>query len=481
MKTRRMWEENWDVVRNPCRPSRISGSVRKFSSLALFAALFTSGPILAQEVIPDPDTADGPPAAVAKNGLHVYQVSGSVGYSSVSGLLGNGSDFRQLGCDCYGVGAITTGYSHTGPVNRFDAVYTPSYSNYYGLTGLQGFNQNMQVVFESRFSPKWKFSLVATADDSSVVEFALQPSSALNGGQDLGTFVSTTMSAVTPGQTLLYGGRVLSVGGRTGLTYRPTTRIRITFEGGFFQSQTRSGGSSQSGNYVIPRSRFENANVNATYSLTPRTEVGGEVSLLEYHTVLGDYRATVVGGTYARKLSRQWSVLADAGFGTYAPTSTPATLPKISFAGSQFTTTLGLGYHGRENSFMTTYRRMAGDLYGLASSSSQGVQSAWRWHQAGRNWSTYLELDYQRLTGGPLGDGANWEASAGVTRALSRRMSMSFSYGYLKSSLGSLAPVAVYNNNLSAQVVRLTFIFVPVPTPLGGNGGPLGGGQKTTP
>jgi len=452
----------------------------KISNLVALAALFTGGSILAQDAIPEADAADGgPPAAVTKNGFHVYQVSGSAGYSTVSGFLGGGSDFRQLGCDCYGVGAVTTGYSHTGPVNRFDVVYTPSYSNYYGLTGLQGFNQNMQVVFESRFSAKWKFSFVATAEDSSVVEFALQPTNALSGGQDLGTFVNTTMSAVTPGQTLLYGGRVFSTGGRTGLTYRPTTRFRILFEGGFFQSETRSGGSGQGGNnlgYVIPRARFENVNMNATYSLSPRTEVGGEVSLLEYHTVLGDYRATVVAGTYARKLSRQWSVYGEAGVGTYTPTSTPAGLPKISLAGSQFTTGLSLGYHGRENSFITSYHRMAGDLYGLASSSSQSVESMWKWHEADRKWSTALTLDYQRLTGGPLGDGANWQASAVLTRELSRRLSMSLSYGYLRSSLGSLGPVAAYNNNLSAQVARLTFIFVPVPTQLR-NGGPVGGGQ----
>lgn len=450
------------------------------ASIASIAGLLLSGAIYGQEVIPDADGVGGPPAAVTKNGFHVYQVSGSVGYSSVSGLLGSGSDFRQLGCDCFGVGSVATGYSHTGPINRIDAVYTPSYSNYYGLTGLKGFNQSAQIVFESRFAAKWKFSFVATADDSSVVQFALQPANAnaLTAGQDLGSFVNTTMASLTPGQTLLYGGRVFSAGGRTGLSYRPTSRFRISFEGGFFQSQTRSGSANSATNiaFVIPRSQFENVNVNATYSLTPRTEVGGQVSWLHYHTVLGDYRATVAGGTYARKLSRRWSAYGEAGVGTYTPISTPLGVRQTAISGSQFTTSLGVGYQGRESAFLTTYQRMVGDLYGLASSSSQGVQSTWNWHQPGRNWSAYLGLGYQRLSGGPLGDGANWQASAGLTRSLNRKTSMSLSYGYLMSSL---TPLAVYNN-LSAHVVRLTFTWVPVNGQTG-NAGVLGGGLKATP
>src|SRR5271165_5725037 len=123
----------------------------------------TQEAIPGQDFVPTADNGDAPPrGGVMKNGFHVYQVSGSVGYASVSSILGSGSDFRQLGCDCYGLGSVATGYSHAGPVNRFDAIYTPSYSNYYGLTGSKGFNQGMQLAFESRFNAKWKFALVAT-------------------------------------------------------------------------------------------------------------------------------------------------------------------------------------------------------------------------------------------------------------------------------------------------------------------------------
>jgi hypothetical protein len=465
------------------------------SKLLAITVLFTGCSLLAQdvvsaqEVVPaqdlvPADTGDAPPAAIVKNGFHIYQVSGSVGYSSVSSILGGGSDFRQLGCDCYGLGSVSTGYSHTGPINRFDTIYTPSYTNYYGLTGSKGFNQSMQVAFESRFSSKWKFTFVATASDSSVVEFALQPATtnSLNGGQDLGSYVNTMMSSISPGQTLLYGGRVFSAGGHTGLTYRPTTRFRVSVEGGFFQSQTRSGsetggtnGTTNSIAFIIPRNQFENVNVNASYSLTPLTEVGALVSLLNFHTSLGDYRATLVEGSYARKLSRRWSTFAQAGVGTYIPTASAAGLPKVDISGSQFTGSLGFGYQGRESGFFGAYQRMVGDLYGLASSSSQGVQATWNWRQPGRNWSAYISVGYQRLTGGPLGEGTNWQANAALTRALSRKTSMSLSYGYLMNNVGA---VTVYNN-VNAQVVRLTFLFAPITTQTPGNGAQMGGVLNT--
>jgi len=290
------------------------------------------------------------------------------------------------------------------------------------------------------------------------------------------------MSSVSPGQTLLYGGRVFSAGGRTGLTYRPTTRFHLSFEGGFFESQTRetstpaeTNGTTNNFLAIIPRNQFENVNVNAGYSLTPRTEVGAQVSLLNFHTSLGDYRATVTQGSYARKLSKRWSAFVQAGVGTYSPTSTPAGVPKVDISGTQFTGGAGIGYQGRESAFFGSYQRMVGDLYGLASSSSQGVQATWNWRRPGSNWSAYITGNYQRLTGGPLGDGSNWQAAAALTRALSRKTSLSLSYGYLKSNVGA---VTVYNN-VNAQVVRLTFSYTPVPIQDGGNGGAIGGGLKT--
>ena len=77
----------------------------------------------------------------------------------------------------------------------------------------------------------------------------------------------------------------------------------------------------------------------------------------------------------------------------------------------------------------------------------------------GRNWSTYVTLGRQRLTGGALiAADTNWQATVGVTRPITQHLWMSLSYGYL---MDALAPTTVYNS-LSANVARLTLVWTPV-------------------
>ncbi len=438
--------------------------------------VFASYAAPAQDLTPAQEPAiDEVPAPPVKNGFHVYQAGASIGYESIpGGLLGNGTDFRQLGCDCSAIASVTAGYTHADASNHLDVIYSPSYAGIYGVSGLQSFNQDFQLAWESRWGPKWNFSLSAAADDSSVVELTLQSSASLlvpnPSTTSLGALNSG--SSILPPASLLYGGRVLSTGGRTALTYAPTTRLHMSLEGGVFDLQSRDGSSGQTSptTYVIPRTSFETVTASLAYSLTPLSVVGVSAALITNHTAFGDSRSTSITGSYARKLNRRWSLLAEAGVGNYAPGTTTISAPVQQPAGgSQFVGTLSAAYQGRENSFFGSYNRTAGDLYGLAASSTQGVVGTWRWRQPGRNWAAYLSFAYQRLTGGPLGDGTNWQANVVLSKALTQRTSMVLSYGFLKSSLGTGTTYA----NDSIQVIRLTFLWsaFQVPTAFGG---PLG-------
>jgi hypothetical protein len=427
-----------------------------------------------QDAVAPDAPGDETSAPVVKNGFHLYQAGASTGYESIpGGILGSGTDFRQLGCDCGAVAAVTAGYTHTDAVNHLDLIYSPSYSGIYGVSGLQSFNQNFQLAWESRWGPKWSFALTAAADDSSVVELALQPfASLLTPSSSAGNL--NTLSGASPAlppSSLLYGGRVLSTGGRTSVTYLPTTRLHISLEAGAYQLQNRDGSSGQTSEttYVIPRTTFETVTANLSYSLTPLSAAGVSVSTIMDHTALGDYRSTNATATYSRKLDKRWSILAEGGVGYYAPGAITSDLSKQSPGGSQFVGELGAGYQGRENSFLVSYERSAGDLYGLASSSTDGGVGVWRWRQPGRNWAAYLSVAYQRLTGGPLGDGTNWQANAVLSKALTPRTSMILSYGFLKSSLGS---GTIYSND-SIQVVRFTLLWSAFQVPAA-FGGPLG-------
>jgi hypothetical protein len=423
--------------------------------LAVTTILFAPSSGWGQEL----DQQQGP--AGTRDGVHLYEVSVSLGSSFFDGVTVNGS--AAGGCNCYTLGSASAGYSHTGPINEFNVAYTPTFGDRFGSDGFHSFDQSLRFSYESRFAPKWTFSLTGSGNDSSVEQLlflpSFSPSSVAPGASaadQLGAFVTTNLTPAEPSPTLLYGGRILNFGGRTALTYRPSSRLRISLGGGAYEAQTRKDGTATANTVIdiVPRSRYENVELDLGYSLTPLSEVGSESSTLVYHTVFGDFRTVVEQGSYARKLSPHWMTLVQGGIGTYTPLES-----NLRGAGATFTGGATVDYDSRSNSFLFGYSKQIGDVYGLGSSSTQGFQTTWKWRMPGRNWSTYVTLGRQRLTGGALIAAAtNWQATVGVTRPLSEHLWMSLSYGYL---MDALAPATVYNT-LSANVVRLTLIFTPV-------------------
>lgn len=407
------------------------------------------------------DVQQGAGGPGVRNGLHLYEVSVSTGASFFDGVSVNGSTAGS--CNCYTLGSATGGYSHTGGVNDFNVAYTPSFWDRFGGSSFRSFDQSLRFSYESRFRPRWTFSLTGSGNDSSVEQLlflpTLSPSSTAVGASaadELGSFVTSTLTPATPAPTLLYGGRILTFGGQASIAYRPTSRLRFSVGGGEYEAQTRNEGAASGTTIadIVPRTRYDNLEFDLGYSLTPLSEVGTELSTMTYHTVFGDYRTVLAQGSYARKLSPHWMTMLQGGVGTYTPLEST-----LKGAGSSFVGAANLGYNGPRNTFMFGYQKSIGDLYGLAASSTEGFQTTWKWRMPGRNWSSYVTLGRQRLTGGALISAAtNWEATVGVTRPVSQRVWMSLSYGYV---MDALAPVTVYNS-LSANVVRLTLLWTPI-------------------
>lgn len=407
------------------------------------------------------DVQQGPGGPGVRNGLHLYDVSVSTGASFFNGASVDGS--TPGSCNCYTLGSVTGGYSHASALNDFNAAYTPSFWDRYGGGGFHSLDQSLRFSYESRFRPQWTFSLSGSGNDSSVEQLLFLPTLSSSGptagsspADQLGSFVTSTLTPATPAANLLYGGRILTFGGRAAITYRPSSRLRISLGGGEFEAQTRNPGAGTAATIVdiVPRTRYDNVELDLGYSLTPLSEVGTEFSSMTYHTVFGDYRTVLAQGSYARKLSPHWMTLLQGGAGTYTPLGTA-----LHGAGSSFTGGANLGYDGPRNSFLFGYQKSLGDVYGLAASSTEGFQGTWKWRMPGRNWSAYATLGRQRLTGGALVAAAsNWEATVGVTRPLTPRTWMTLSYGYV---MDTLTPTTVYNS-LSANVVRLTFTWTPV-------------------
>jgi hypothetical protein len=402
---------------------------------------------------------------LGKNGLHLYNVTGSIGYSSLLSMYRYGNPAGGIDGNYAAAASITLGYSHMGPKSALSFMYVPSYSGIFPISGQNSFNQRLNLEFSTRFGSKWTFYIAGSTDDSTVEQFIFKPSaltqfvngpatfdqlaSAVIGGQ------ADTLALGLPGQLLAYGSRVLSVGANAGITYRPSSRLRLSFTGNAGQYQARDNKrDSHLDQPLIPRSRFEQGNANVSYSLTPRTEAGVQLSTMKTRGMAGQYQTTTASGSIGRKLGAQWFASAQGGIGVFTSLErTGRVLPD----GSSYIVNGTLGYKAREQTWAGTYNRMLADQYGLGSASTSSFLGSWSWRRPGLSWSIFASGGKQLLSGGTFGDFGTWQTSAGYSRALGRQASVSMEYSYLTDSV---TPVRLYNN-VNAHAVRVTMSWIP--------------------
>jgi hypothetical protein len=98
----------------------------------------------------------------------------------------------------------------------------------------------------------------------------------------------------------------------------------------------------------------------------------------------------------------------------------------------QYLGSASLGYKTRSHTFLGSYNRSLGDTYGLGSGSTSGATVAWNWRHPGSTWSVFSGFGYQGLANSTFHSPESLQGNAGLAKALSRQISMSLSYGYLR-------------------------------------------------
>src|SRR6185436_7700170 len=93
-----------------------------------------------------------------------------------------------------------------------------------------------------------------------------------------------------------------------------------------------------------------------------------------------------------------------------------------------------LGYQTRSQAWIASYGRTVGDTYGLVSGSTTTFLGTWNWKRPGASWGILASGGQQELTGGPIGTFTTWQATAGVTRAVTHQVNLSLEYAYLKDT-----------------------------------------------
>jgi len=239
-------------------------------------------------------------------GVHI--VGGSVfgGYSSSAypqgGLnLGLAPGATNLGGDAtYGATASVGWQLHRAQTN-LSVLYSGSYGGEVRYSNLNAYNQSLSFSANRALTPKLTFTLSAAGVDNSVAQYLFQPSSLsvltqtpatfddLAAAAAVGQFSSSQVASMLtgaplmqlPGRSLLAATRILSYSAQAGLDYALSSRMHLHFAGFAAAGQNRLSGDQQNtapANYVMPRSLGANAGIGTTYSLSPRTTVGAELS-----------------------------------------------------------------------------------------------------------------------------------------------------------------------------------------------------------
>ena len=392
----------------------------------------------------------GDAARAPANGFRLNSVTSSVGYSSLDTNYSTGNAIGGYGDGYSSSLSLSGGYTRVMGSSTFSAIYAPSYLMTGGEVHFRSFDQRLMLSLIKRPRPNWTISLGSQDEDVSLPQLLFNPpavSAALAGDPAQGATGGPASLMIAPYAITIYGQRVLTLAGFFGVSYRYSSRLNFTGTGGYSQARSLQGDTGGGVAALVSRSRAGTGSFNATYSLTPRTYLGGEVSYRRADGNLLSYQGTTASGSIGRKLSKRWSAGGSLGVGYFLSPG----------AGVSWVAGATLAYRGREYSVLFKADRDLGNGYGLGTRSTTDCEGTWSWNPGSRAWSMFTSGSEQQLSGDSFATLRFWLVNTGLTRQLSERAAMTFSY--VRTGNAGL-PAGSYSN-LASSAVRLTLTWIP--------------------
>jgi hypothetical protein len=422
--------------------------------------------------------ADAEFRSASWEGIHLYGVSIFGGYSTSAYpggfALAPVPGAAQLGSDVNYGSTASIGWQYHRTRSDFSVLYSGTYSGAARYSAANAFNQSMTLSASRILTPKWTLALTGAGSDLTVAEFVYQPTNlsllsqtpasaddlaaAFSVGQFSSSQIASSLTGSpvleSPARSLLMGDRILSYSGQLSLNYAYSSRLAFHIGSFAAAGQRRlSGNTSPGENYVLPHSVGLEAGMGVTYMLSPRTDVGLNVSGTDIHNRFQKGIVSNAVGTIGRKMGIHWFLSAHGGAAFSNLTSQLYAAPRsrnMIGGGS-------IGFRTFRHTLIGSYERSATDGYGTAIGTTSTLTGAWDWHRPGSRWNVSASFSQQGIRNTGYLSLSGWEASGGVTQTLSSHMRMTAQYVYLSNSgdyLGSITNLAVHS-------VRLSMSWVP--------------------
>jgi hypothetical protein len=451
-------------------------SVLDWAAVALLLSIGVPARLAAQSQ--SPLLSGFNPLGDSRSGFQLYDVTGFAGWESVVNpqagfYLPNGTGLQ--GDEMVGGGA-SVGWSRRDEKNSLSLTYTASYAGYVQYSSLSALNQFLTLSLNRRLSPKWSLGLAGSSGISTYDQMQFSPTQFASVVGAPATFADLTSAVLagnynnsqlasiltgapvieSPARTLFFGNRVFVSSVSASLSYAHSRRLSLSFVATGSLSQHMNDGNQQSAPqylYLIPRAIESRATVGISYSLTPRTQLGVNVSTNRGFSQIQDGYATNGAVTLGRTLGRRWFAQVHGGGGFVTTLRSqyarnPGTTPV--FGGS-------LGYKTFAHSLLTQFDRTLSQSYGLGASQTTTMNAAWQWWRPGRSWglsSNYVRTEFR---GGGFGDANGWRAAFGIDRQIGSHIVIEAGYNY--ASYANNSTLSPYNS--AQHAVRLTMMWMP--------------------
>jgi hypothetical protein len=422
------------------------------------------------------DPAAATPAPPERSGLEIRNLSAYfVYYSSTLPAGGQiGQTFMALPSDVAAGGSAQIGWSRPRERSTLSLSYTPSYTGRIRYSSLNALNHALVFNASRKLTPRLTVNFSVTGDYSTVEQFLFTTTTLSNvasvpatfddlaaglltarsGNPQLTTILGSAPLVDSPLRAVLYGTRMFTSAMRSSLSYSYSPRLTLTFDGGATRSQHVSGDQVSQNSYLLANSTNGEVGFGLSYSLSPVTRIGAEVTANRTSSPLLELYTTTSVATLGRTIGRHWIIQVHGGVGVIRPVSqtifSASTKPYPTGGGN-------LGFKMLSHTLLGMYERGVGDVYGLGVSSTTTAGGTWRWNRPGRSWWWEATGSRQQLQGGAFGHASGWRSTGSLGRMLGHRVAFVMQYAYLNSA----AVGTPYS--ISQSAARVSLMWAPGP------------------
>jgi hypothetical protein len=389
-----------------------------------------------------------------------FTFAGTSAYSSISYP---GPDLAASGGITAGAGGSATfGWFGGTSVRGLSITYTPSY--FYSREGSYsvGTTLSHSVILTStaKIRPKLflEFSLngqILRANEN-LFSTSLEGQTAVSSTSidQLAAKPSDAQTMQASASPLAVGTRYLNSAAALGLSYKATPRFSLNFRVGGARVQTLEGDATD----LQFASSTAVASAGFSYSISPRTQIGGEVNSRQIWSTSERARVTNMLGSVTRNMGRQWFAQAQAGTGLINSTN------RVYYqaGGPQFVGGGSIGFKTNTHTLTATVMKSLADPYGLQGASTLNIGGGWNWQRPGRRWSLFASGGNQ-IVSVVNADSMNiWHANAGWNRSIKQETDLSIAYAYGTMLSGVLqTPYAAQYAFIARHGVQLTVHWHP--------------------